>query len=158
MTLQTDPQNTLIAPSPDVVASHICHAADEKLAMRTIGCVQEVMLATRARLAGTEAALKTRKRKAPQRLFNRKRAKLSQAPPLTHQQTDILHLAWHRSRETLTEDQRPALLWQLPPVSEAGVHRIMVPYGPAVRQGSINKLRNGAQSHGLLHQVWEKSH
>ena len=134
----------LIAPPPDVVAARTSHAADEKLAMRTIGCVQEAMLATRARITGTAAALKTRKRKAPQRLFNSKRAKPANTALPTQHQADILHLAWHRNRAGLTGDQRLALLWQLPPLSEAGVHRIMVPYGPAVRQGSIIKPRNGA--------------
>ena len=134
----------LIAPTPEVVASRTCHAADEKLAMRTIGMVQEAMLATRTRIAGTDAALKTRKRKVPNRLFKQHKKRRAASPTPNSVVADILHLAWHKSRSALSGAQRSAHLWQIPPVAEAGVHRIVVPHGPAIRQGSVVKPRNGA--------------
>ena len=108
------------------------------------GFVQEALLATRTRIAGTDAALKTRKRKAPQRLFRTKRARVHATAQLAQQQADILSYAWHKKRCLLSDDQRCAFLWQMPLDAELGVHRIVVPHGPAIRQGGVCKPRNGA--------------
>ena len=57
--------------------------------------------------------------------------------------TDVLHFSWQRRRAMLSAEERFRLLWQLPPVGELGVHRICVPLGPAIQQGSLVRPRNG---------------